>query len=100
MTYEELGPVLQAVAVAQAADEVIDVAGLCGNVRGSPQTGMPAQAAAISAFSAPRVEGATAAPERLALHGLAGPGSRGDRHGIGLGPLIYMRRMTGFVTSP
>ena len=29
VTYEELGPVLQAVGVAQAADEIIDVAGLC-----------------------------------------------------------------------
>jgi hypothetical protein len=32
VTYEELGPVLQAVGVAQAADEVIDVAGLCGEL--------------------------------------------------------------------
>jgi len=29
LTYEERGPVLQAVGLAQAADEVIDVAGLC-----------------------------------------------------------------------
>jgi hypothetical protein len=31
VTYEELGPLLQGVGVAQAADEIIDVAGSAGN---------------------------------------------------------------------